>query len=327
MKYKLSICIATYNRAKFLDETLYSIVSQFNNLVEIVIVDGNSNDNTSDVVYKYSSLNSNIKYYCLACKGGVDFDYNISIEKSNGEYCWLFSDDDLLKPNALSTVLKNLDEQNFSAIIANSELCDFKIKNIYKYKSINFSEDKIYNTTFNDQDRLFIEMGSYLSFIGCLIINKELWLSRNKEIYIGTEFIHVGVLFQDFLPNNTLFIHNPLISIRLGNAQWSNRAFDIWLINWPKLIWSFDNFSNYSKNIIVKKLPLSQYSKLVYYRVLGVFNFEKFRVLKNNHIHSYLNLIISFIIVIINKRVLKNFIFLYAKVRKREWIINEIRNA
>ena len=58
-----------------------------------------------------------------------------------------------------------------------------------------------------------------------------------------------------------------------------------------------------------------------------MYNFEKFRVLKNNHIHSYLNLIISFIIVIINKRVLKNFIFLYAKVRKREWIINEIRNA
>lgn len=327
MKYKLSICIATYNRANFLNETLYSIVSQLTNDVEVIIVDGNSNDNTSEIVNKHKSVNNNIKYYCLQRKGGVDYDFNITIENANGDYCWLFSDDDLLKPNAVNTILLNLEKQNYSAIIVNSELCDYKIKKIYKFKALNIYEDKIYDTTLDEQNKLFIEMGSYLSFIGCLIIKKELWLLRKKDIYIGTEFIHVGILFQDYLPNMTLFLHNPLISIRLGNAQWSSRAFNIWLINWPKLIWSFDNFSAGSKNLVVKKLPLSQYSKLVYFKVLGVYNYEKYQSLKNNFEHNYINLFIAFMIVKIDKKIFKSFIYLYAKLRKREWLINEIRNA
>ena len=36
MKYKLTICIATYNRAVFLDETLASILFQLKNNVEVV---------------------------------------------------------------------------------------------------------------------------------------------------------------------------------------------------------------------------------------------------------------------------------------------------
>ena len=37
----LSICIATYNRARFIGETLDSIIPQVTPAVEIVIVDGN----------------------------------------------------------------------------------------------------------------------------------------------------------------------------------------------------------------------------------------------------------------------------------------------
>ena len=36
---------------------------------------------------------------------------------------------------------------------------------------------------------------------------------------------------------------------------------------------------------------------------------------------------IAFIIVKIDKKIFKNFICLYAKLRKREWLINEMRNA
>lgn len=327
MKFKLSICIATHNRAVFLDETLASLFPQLSDNVEVVVIDGNSTDNTKDIVNKYSIFNDNIKYIFLEKKGGVDCDFNISIEKANGEYCWLFSDDDFFKPNAISTILSYLNENNYSALIINAELCDLKMKKIFKQKALNIQVNRVYNTTIKDQRLLFSELGSYLSFIGCLVINRTLWLNRNKEMYFGTEFIHVGVLFQDFLPSKTLFLHKPLISIRLGNAQWTNRAFNIWLKKWPNLIWSFENFNSNSKKIIVKKFPLSQYSKLIYFRVLGVYNYSQFKEFKNDISHPIINLFIALIIVIMNKKVLKYILYLYAKLMKREWIINEIKNA
>ena len=52
-QFNLSICIATYNRGKFIGETLDSILVQMNPHVELVIVDGASPDNTAEVVGKY----------------------------------------------------------------------------------------------------------------------------------------------------------------------------------------------------------------------------------------------------------------------------------
>src|SRR5262249_57418214 len=40
----------------------------------------------------------------------------------------------------------------------------------------------------------------YVSFIGCVVIKRDLWLNREKDRHIGSEFIHVGVIFQAPLP-------------------------------------------------------------------------------------------------------------------------------
>ena len=104
----LSICIATYNRAEFIGETLESIIPQITDEVEIVIVDGASTDNTQKVVHDYIQRSARIRYVLLPSNGGVDHDYNQVVELAQGEYCWLLTDDDLLKPDAISTVLTEI---------------------------------------------------------------------------------------------------------------------------------------------------------------------------------------------------------------------------
>ena len=71
---KLSICIATFNRAAFLPATLDSMIDQLTDEVEIVIVDGASSDNTSAVVAPYLQRSSRIRYERLDSNGGVDHD-------------------------------------------------------------------------------------------------------------------------------------------------------------------------------------------------------------------------------------------------------------
>ena len=83
----LSICVATYNRAEYIGETLESIIPQITDEVEIVIVDGASTDNTSSVVKHYIEVCKQINYIQLPSKGGVDQDFCKAVEFAKGEYC------------------------------------------------------------------------------------------------------------------------------------------------------------------------------------------------------------------------------------------------
>src|SRR6266571_3092358 len=101
---RLSICIATYNRADVIGETLESILPQLREGVELVVVDGASPDATESDVNSYFSGRSDCRYVRLPTKGGVDQDYCLAVEYAKGQYCWLMTDDDILKPNAIDRV-------------------------------------------------------------------------------------------------------------------------------------------------------------------------------------------------------------------------------
>src|SRR3989442_15786016 len=69
---KLSICIATLNRAAFIGQTLESIIGQATDEVEIVVADGASSDNTEEVVRSYQRRFPRLNYLRLEARGGVD---------------------------------------------------------------------------------------------------------------------------------------------------------------------------------------------------------------------------------------------------------------
>ena len=102
---KISICIATRNRGAFIAETLGSIIAQATDQVEIVVLDGASTDDTGEVVRQYQERFPRLRYVRQEMNMGVDRDFATAVDLAIGEYCWLFSDDDLLKPGAIQAVL------------------------------------------------------------------------------------------------------------------------------------------------------------------------------------------------------------------------------
>ena len=50
---KISIIIATYNAAKTLRRCLDSIVPQLTNEIELILVDGDSKDDTNNIINSY----------------------------------------------------------------------------------------------------------------------------------------------------------------------------------------------------------------------------------------------------------------------------------
>ena len=81
---KLSICIATFNRAAFIGATLDSIISQATEEVEIVVVDGASSDNTSQVMDEYKRRFPRLRYFRQETNGGIDVDYSKTVEFARG---------------------------------------------------------------------------------------------------------------------------------------------------------------------------------------------------------------------------------------------------
>jgi len=269
----LSICIATYNRASFIGETLDSIIPQLDDDVELLVVDGASTDNTEDVVRKYAEKESRISYIRLSAKGGVDQDYDRSVELARGEFCWLFTDDDLLKPGAVAAV-KAAINKGYDLVVVNAEVRDRELSVILGHRRIIMQANKVYAP--DSMEHLFIDALDYLSFIGAVVISRNIWLSRERGLYFGTEFLHVGVIFQKPLPRPALIIAEPYIIIRLGNAQWIPRSFDIWMFIWPKLVWSFKDISNAAKLSVTRREPWRNFKKLIIQRNRGSYNLETY---------------------------------------------------
>ncbi|MBC7405105.1 MAG: glycosyltransferase family 2 protein [Cytophaga sp.] len=271
---KLSICIATFNRGRFIGETLDSILDQMEPGVEIVVVDGASPDHTSEVMAQYVSQHSEIRYFRELVNSGIDADFDKAVGFARGEYCWLMTDDDLLKPCAITKVLSTLGVEN-DLIIVNSEVRNVDLSVVFENQRLLLDVDGVYRAS--DSDAFFADTAGYLSFIGCVVIRRACWLARNRSDYYGTLFIHVGVIFQHPPIANVKVIAAPLIIIRYGNAMWTPRSFEIWMFKWPKLIWSFPDFSDVAKRKVCRREPWRNAKALFHNRALGAYTAIEFR--------------------------------------------------
>jgi abequosyltransferase len=182
------------------------------------------------------------------------------------------SDDDILVPGAVLRVLEAL-EPSPDLLVVNSQLRNADLSTELKPRLLGITADKHYNAA--SADAFLGDIGSYLSFIGGVVIRRSHWLERHRERYFGSLFIHVGVIFQAPLPKVSV-LADPLIVIRYGNAMWTNRSFEIWMFKWPELIWSFAGLSDAAKARVVVREPWRQWKSLSLYRAVGGYSYAEY---------------------------------------------------
>jgi abequosyltransferase len=273
---KLSVCIATFNRAGFIGETLDAIVPQLNSEVELVVVDGASTDHTADLMMGYAARHREITYRREPQNCGVDEDFDKAVQFARGEYCWLLSDDDIIAADAISTVLNYLSDSP-QLVVVNAEIRTRELTGILKPNQLEIAEDRQFR---GDQEQeFFATTAAYLTFIGAVVIRREIWLSRDRASYFGSQFIHVGVIFQPPPLAHSKIIAKPLIRIRYGNALWTARAFDIWMEKWPLIVWSIARFDESAKKAVVARHPAQSIRFLLWYRALGAYGKREYQSL------------------------------------------------
>lgn len=241
--------------------------------VELIVVDGASPDNTPEVMSHYLLHHPEIRYYREQENSGVDRDFDKAVEYANGKYCWLMTDDDLMLPGAIRRILSEI-KDGHDLVVANSEVRTVDFSKVLKSQLLDISNDKQYES--DNVEAFFSEVANCLSFIGSVIIRRDVWMARDRSSYFGTLFVHVGVIFQHPPISNVKCISAPLIVIRYGNAMWTSRGFEIWMYKWPHLIWSFNGFSNSAKALVCPK-PWANIKRILLFRAIGGYSLAEYR--------------------------------------------------
>lgn len=109
---KVSVCIPTYNRKKYLLETLNSIRKQSFQDFEIIIVDDGSTDGTEDTIKK---IDLPIRYYWQENSGDAAA-RNKLIDLAHGEYIAFIDSDDLYTDDALGALVAAAEENSGNVI-------------------------------------------------------------------------------------------------------------------------------------------------------------------------------------------------------------------
>ncbi len=96
----ISVIVPTYNCARFLPESLGSVLSQTYDFYETIVVDDGSTDNTKAVLNPFMQK---IKYIHLEQNRGLPAARNAGIQSAQGKYIAFLDADDLWLPEKLQT--------------------------------------------------------------------------------------------------------------------------------------------------------------------------------------------------------------------------------
>ena len=136
----ISVCMATYNGARFIKQQIDSILPQLSADDELIISDDGSTDGTLEIIASYEDERikilhhqknpafAKIKYsrnfYC------VTENFENALKIANGDYIFLSDQDDVWKENRVKRVLAEL--CNSDCVMCNYDVIDSNDKIIYE---------------------------------------------------------------------------------------------------------------------------------------------------------------------------------------------------
>ena len=224
----ISVCMATYNGARFIKEQIDSILPQLGAGDELIISDDGSTDGTLDIIDSYNDVRIKVLHHernpvFAKIKYSRNFYYASSnfenaLRHAKGDYIFLSDQDDVWAQNKVSRIVQEL--QCSAAALSNSVVIDSdgkELNSFWKRKPF--------------KNSVFMNLGQ-TPFLGCCmafrhsvlsyllpftksLICHDLWIgclcaSRNQLSYIDEPLHKYRVHGNNLSPSITLQSKNPL---------------------------------------------------------------------------------------------------------------------
>jgi len=117
---KISVCIATYNGEKFIEEQLHSIFAQTVQVDEIILSDDSSTDKTIEIIKKFKS--EKIKLFADNKFRSAILNFENSIKLSTGDIIFLSDQDDIWDPKKVEKMTSQL--LMYDLVVSNCNFID-----------------------------------------------------------------------------------------------------------------------------------------------------------------------------------------------------------
>jgi glycosyltransferase involved in cell wall biosynthesis len=101
--------MTSYNREKYISESIESVLKQDHEDFEFIIVDDASEDSTWDIIQKYANQDSRIRAFKNTTNLGDYPNRNIAASYANRKYIKYLDSDDILHPGSLSHLVKTME--------------------------------------------------------------------------------------------------------------------------------------------------------------------------------------------------------------------------
>ena len=140
---EVSIIIPVYNKEKYIENTLDSVLNQSFTNYEVIIVNDGSTDNSFQILKDYEDKYPQVTVYSQENKG-VSSARNLGLKKAEGKWIWFIDGDDVPSEHFLSEIFnskidKKIDiiSSNYSTIDQNNNIKKIEVGN---YRIITGSE-------------------------------------------------------------------------------------------------------------------------------------------------------------------------------------------
>lgn len=124
---RVTIALPVYNGARFLEETIQSILAQTFKSFELIISDNASTDATPEIAKRYAGRDVRVRYRGHAKTVGAHYNFNGLVVGVETDYFKWAADDDLYEPDYLERCVAMLDAHP-DAVIAYPQAIDIDVE-------------------------------------------------------------------------------------------------------------------------------------------------------------------------------------------------------
>ena len=211
----VSVVVPVYNSAKFLSESIESILSQTYQNIEIIAIDDGSTDQSVEILQQYSDK---IKFLTQPNQG-LSVALNNALNQIHGKWFKWFSPDDILLPNSIEVSVKTSKMLPENTIVySNWEIIDEKGKIIHNFLESNYNDLSSFDYNIRLLDGQQINVNTAL--IPSYILQKQKIQILKDPVAIDYDFFLRCALFNNF---NFHLIQKPLVKYRIHSEQLSHK--------------------------------------------------------------------------------------------------------
>ncbi len=117
MNPAVSVIIPVYNREKYINKCVDSVLSQTFNDFELILVDDGSTDKSPDICDEYAKKDSRVKVVHKS-NGGVSSARNEGLKIATGEYITFVDSDDYIDSDFLEYAINNIEETGVDIFVS-----------------------------------------------------------------------------------------------------------------------------------------------------------------------------------------------------------------